>query len=272
SGWAYLADFYKKGFAFGILIKGETAAQAYSDDLLLYSGKFQFIPSIGTGFSLIKNVLRIGYSLQWINQASGQREVLVNAPNLGFNQTLMQGCALSHNVGLEYSIAWKTISKMTGVVRNLFGANFSANSLIHYTNNPQGVPPSEPMMLDLAFSGQHRFSEKTFIRYSFGINDAFDANQVPILGRLVAGIELSLIKNFTFRGGWQLGYPTLGLDFEVNSGRHAISLAMFSRDTGSSYHELDVLRFMFQYQFKLGKKEATAARTLRLIMKEVSEL
>jgi len=253
SGWAYLMGLNFRGFALGALLKADTGAQAYSDNLLYYSAKLQLIPAIGAGFSLIKDTLRFGYSLQWVNQGSGRNEIPANALTQAFNENLMQGSAFSHTVGLEYSTHWRIIPQVDVVVRNLLGVEFSPHSLIQFTDNPPGVPASEPMMIETTFSGRYKISQTATWGYSIEISDALGASGIPVFGRLGAGLELAFAKDYAFRGGWQLGYPTFGL--ELNSGTHAFSISIFSKDAGNHYHELEDRRIAIQYQFILEKKK-----------------
>ncbi|MEO5968566.1 MAG: hypothetical protein ABIQ95_01460, partial [Bdellovibrionia bacterium] len=225
SGWAYLADVSVRGLTFGLLVQEDSAAQAYDENLIYYSTKFQFIPSIGMGVHLIKDILRLGYSLQWINQASGKKEVPGNSAKLGFAENLMQGSGFSHTLGLEFSSTWRFISKFNVVARNIFGLNFGPNCLFPFTNRPQGTPTGELMMIDANLGGRYKIKKGGFVRYSVGINDVLGVSQVPLEGRLGVGIEMALSKHLNVRAGWDLGYPTLGFDFDLNSGTHTISMA-----------------------------------------------
>ena len=69
------------------------------DTTLSYRSLYQFIPALGYGYRFLGGALRVGYSLQWVNEALGSPTV-ANSGSLGFDQGLNQGSGFSHTAGL----------------------------------------------------------------------------------------------------------------------------------------------------------------------------
>ena len=73
AGSSLMTSFGLYGFSIGILYQNENYAGYNDDDTVYYKSFSQFIPAVGTGFRFFDGMIRVGYSLQWVNQRMAVR-------------------------------------------------------------------------------------------------------------------------------------------------------------------------------------------------------
>lgn len=248
AGFSLAPTAYMKGFAFGVLMNTQLGAVVQDDGSVRYRSLYQFIPSVGTGIRLAGGIVRIGYSLQWVNQASGDITVPQSADPLGYNQGLGQGAALSHNVGFSLTLPIRLLPSFNLVARNILDATFREFTLLPLARNTSGVPPSERTTYDASFSIQPKVRGGHHMNLMVVYRDLSNVSQVSYLGRLAAGAEINVRDRFYLRGGWGSGYPSAGLGLKQN--RSEFSLSWFSEELGAGYHSLRDVRYLLQYQVR----------------------
>jgi hypothetical protein len=257
SGQQVFTGFMYKHFAMGLLVKGEYAAEDYGTGLLYYRGNYQFIPTIGYGFSFYRGKLHVGYSLQWVNEMRGQNEISSTSTTAAFNDGLYQGSGFSQTLAFSYKPKKsKTAPEYNLVIRNLLGLQFSSTSLVSFGTNNSGPPPSESMMVDGSMHGQFELSKQFGLTYVLQATDLTGQYESPWQGRFGLGLELT-IKNYYGRGLYQLraglgnGYPAIGLGIV---GRHIqFDASWYTQDVGTFYHEYGDQRILLQVRFRVGK-------------------
>jgi hypothetical protein len=238
---------FTRGFAFGVLMQAETRAQAQGANLR-YRSLYQFIPTVGGALRLASGVVRLGYSLQWVNQASGDRTVPLSSPELGYNQGLAEGSALSHNVGFALTLPYQYLPSLNIVARNLLGAKFGSYSLVPLARNKSGTPADEPASYDASISYVARSAAGSLFNFVFEFRDLTNTSAISVLGRAVAGIEWDFRGQFYLRGGWRDGYPSAGLGLRRRTSE--VSLSWYSEEAGTSYHDAQDTRWILHYQIR----------------------
>jgi hypothetical protein len=244
-GAAVLPAFYSKYFAFGVLAQSQLGAIQNSDGSVRYRSLYQLIPTAGTGVSLANGILRLGYSLQWVNQASGDITVPSGTVPPGYNQGLAQGSAFSNTVGATLTMPWPFLPAASVVARNIGGEHFSSTSLYHFTPNPTGPPPNQLMSLDSSFSIAPKLGPGTTLNLVAEYRDMTDTSGIETLGRLAFGAEIAIRNSFFLRGGFGSGYPSAGIGIRQSHGE--FDLTWYSEELGTSYHSDRDDRFMLQY-------------------------
>lgn len=244
---AVTPNFFFRGFAMGILYQNRVAAQA-EGSVIRYRSKFQLIPTVGGALRLASGVVRLGYSLQWVNQASGEIEVPDTEDPLGYSQKLFQGSAISHNVGVAVTLPVAYLPSLNVVVRNLFNATYSSFVLLNMAENTQGVPPTEPMSLDLSLSAQPKVGRGASFNLVAEWRDVTNTAGIELLGHLAFGVEFSFRDQFFIRGGWGSGYPSAGLGLKRKNAE--FSLSWYSEEVGTRYQGIRDTRFILQYQIR----------------------
>lgn len=237
-----------RGFAFGVLAQSQVYAQVNPDGTVRYRSLYQLVPGVATGVRLAGGIVRLGYSLQWVNQASGTQENVSAASELGYNQNLAQGSAFSHNFGLALTLPLRLLPSFNVVARNVLGARYTSRSIYSFTPTPSGVPADEPMTIDASFSIQPKMGAGAYFNLILVDRDATNVSGVSLMGRLALGIEFSFRDAFFLRGGWGSGYPNAGLGLKRQGGE--FSLSWCSEEVGVSYQSVRDTRFMMQYQVR----------------------
>jgi hypothetical protein len=240
-------NFSVGGFGFGVLMHSQIAAKA-SGTTLRYRSKYQLIPAIGTGVRLASGVVKMGYSLQWINQALGDLTVENTVDPLGYNQGLAKGSALSHNFGFAVTLPVTYLPSVNIVARNILNAKFTGTAIMPLTKNDSGVPPDEPMSIDVSYSMQSKVGKGGYFNYVYELRDVTNRSTISFLGRAAMGIEFTFRELFYLRGGWGSGYPCAGLGLKRKGAE--FSLSWFSVEAGRQYHEEKDTRYVLHYQIR----------------------
>ncbi|MDR3608079.1 MAG: hypothetical protein P4M08_11945 [Oligoflexia bacterium] len=248
-GGAFLPNFYFKGIAFGLLAQSQLGAVANSNGTVSYRSLYQLIPTAGTGIKLASGIVRIGYSLQWVNQASGSVSgVNPGTTPLGFNQQLQQGSFFSHNIGFALTLPYQYLPQLNIVGRNLFNSGFNTRSLYSFTPSSTGAPTKDPSTIDVGLSFVNKLGGGNSVNFSAVDRDATNASGVTILGRMALGIEFDFFESVFLRAGWGSGYPTAGIGVKLATSE--ISFAWTSEEIGNGYHDDRDERYLVQFQFR----------------------
>ncbi|MCM2277795.1 MAG: hypothetical protein NDJ89_06935 [Oligoflexia bacterium] len=248
-GASLLPSFATPNFAAGVLMQSHVAAQVNDDGTVRYRSTYRFVPAVSIGTRLAGGIVRVGYSLQWVNQALGTIDgVARDADPLGYNEQLAQGSALSHNVGFALTLPVRYLPQVNLVARNVLGARFSGYSVVSLARNANGTPPEEPMTIDASFSLQPKMGGGSYWNIVVQDRDLTNRSGVAFMGRLAVGVEFSFRDQFFLRGGWGSGYPAVGLGLRRKGGE--FSFSWYSEEVGSRLHDIRDLRYLMQYQVR----------------------
>jgi hypothetical protein len=248
TGASFAPTFYTHGFAFGVLLQSQIGAVANPDGSLHSRSLYQLIPTAGYGMSFGGGVVRIGYSLQWINQASGDITVPGGTTNLGYNQNLAQGSAISNNVGFAFTLPVVYLPALNVVARNIGGAHFNSSSIYKFSPDPTGAPPTDPMTLDTSLSFVTKLERGSEVNWVLEYRDVTNQSGMSAAGRAAAGMEYSFDSHFFLRAGWGSGYPAAGIGYKDKKGE--ISLSWYSEELGTGYHDLRDARYSLGYSVR----------------------
>jgi hypothetical protein len=249
AGGAILPNFFFKGIAFGVLAQSQLAAVANPNGTITYRSLYQLIPTVGTGIKLASGIVRIGYSLQWVNQASGTvSNANPNGTPLGYNQQLQQGSFFSHNIAMDLTLPYRYLPQLSIIGRNLFNTGFHGSSLYSFTPSSTGTPLEDPATVDVGLSYIDKLGGGNSFKFSAVDRDATNRSGITILGRMALGGELSLGDVLLLRAGWGSGYPTAGVGFKVSTSE--VSFAWTSEEVGTGYHDDRDQRYMIQVQIQ----------------------
>jgi hypothetical protein len=247
-GGEYFPSFASHGFAFGVLLNNEVGAIANSSGSLTYRSMYQMIPTAGYGLRLADGIVRIGYSLQWINQASGDVTVPQSTANAGYNQNLAQGSAFSNNVGFALTLPYTYLPSLNIVGRNIGGAHFNTSSIYQFTPDPTGAPPDDPFSIDSSLSFVTKLGGGDKINWVFEDRDMTNTSGMEFLGRMALGSEYIYNNTFYLRGGWGSGYPAAGIAMKTKQGEFGLS--WFSEELGQTYHSMRDERYMLSFSVR----------------------
>ncbi|MGK5081869.1 hypothetical protein WDW37_01095 [Bdellovibrionota bacterium FG-1] len=247
-GFSLLPSFFGKGFAIGLLTQTEVFASSDAAGNVRYLSSFQLIPAVAFGVRLAGGIVRMGYSLQWVNESVGDISAPSGTDPLGYNQLLPQGSGLSHNFGFALTLPIAYLPSVNAVARNIMGTTYSMASILPMSQNSPGAPATEVMTLDTSFSIQPKVDAGVNMNLVGEYRDATNTSQMAILGHLALGGELIFRDFLSLRGGYGSGYPAAGFGFKVKKGQLAFS--WYSVELGQSYHELRDIRYMLQFQVR----------------------
>jgi hypothetical protein len=238
---------FTRGFGFGLLMQTDNQAQAQGANIR-YRSKYQFIPTFGGALRLASGIVRLGYSLQWVNQASGDLTVPLSSSPLGYNQGLAEGSALSHTLAFALTLPYQYLPALNLVGRNVMGARYRSFSIVPLARNKNGVPADEPATYDASFSLQPRAAAGSLFNLVFEYRDLTNTSGISLLGRGVVGAEWGFREQFFLRGGWRSGYPSAGIGLKRKTSE--FSLSWYSEEAGTTYHERQDTRFLLHYQIR----------------------
>lgn len=244
---AFLPNISFRGFGFGLLAESRVAAVSDGTNVR-YRSKYQLTPAAGGALRLASGVLRIGYSLQWVNQASGDRTVALSSTPLGYNQGLAQGSALSHNVGIALTLPYTYLPSFNIVARNIGNAKYSSFTFYSMAKNPSGVPQTELMSFDAAMGFTGKIARGMELKSAFELRDFTGVSGAALLTRSALGLELAFKQSFFLRVGMGSGYPSAGFGFRTQRGE--LDLSWFSEETGATARSERDTRYVLHYQIR----------------------
>lgn len=249
SGFQLSSAFATRGFAFGILARSEVDGQSFSNGNLLYRSNYLLVPTAGYGLSLGEGVLRLGYVLQWVNQAMGERTVAANSTPLSYREGIPQGSGLSHNFGATLTFPVAFLPQFDFVARNVLGLNFGTFTLFPVAQNSPGAPARQPMTMDLAFTIHPKLGNGGTVHWGIVWNDFAGESGTPLLSRINTGLEFDFRNSFFLRLGLAYGgYPSAGIGFERKNAE--FHLSYYTLELGQAFRSNRDARFMMQYQVR----------------------
>lgn len=217
-------------FAIGMLYQTRIASQ-YSGGNIRYKSLYQFIPTAGFGVRLASGVLKLGYSIQYVNQASGDETVLRTASTLGYNQSIAQGAGFSHLLGMQLTLPYVYQPTFNLVARNIGGLKLSGSPKFSMAKNATGSLSNEDMSLDFGVNYRFHCSRVIDLIHSVTYRDFTDSSSTARLAHFASGLELQFNQFFFFRAGFASAYPSLGFGFQKE--KNKIDFSWSSEEIGS---------------------------------------
>lgn len=247
AGGGMLPNLHWGPIALGVLYQSEFGSQI-SGGGVAYRAKYEFVPTLGFGLKLARGIVRLGYSLQWVHQASGRVTTFNAAANYWDN--LSWGSGLSHTVALSVSPPVANSPSVNVVVRNVLPLVFSGTATIPLvTGTSTGSLPDEPMSLDASFSIAPNVGRGNTLTLVGVLRDAFAATP-SILARIAVGMEFNYRHQLFLGAGLSsLAYPTFG--FGVQSATTRFGFAWTSEAVGTATDYARNIKFMTQLRLTL---------------------
>ena len=235
-----LTAFAWGGFSAGILLQERT--RTYSDGTNVhYETLSQVIPAVGYGLALARGVFRIGYSLQYVNQASGITQS-VSDGNAAYLSGLSEGKGFSHTASLNLAFPFAYLPTLSLAARNLFGLHYLSGSLVHRAKSPTGVPSDEPMGIDASLSFMARLGGAAKSYWYLQYKDLTSTSGMTALEKLNVGVDLSLSPYVGVRFGMTGTQFSGGIGYRSESSE--INLAY--------YHELNPFTTISTWDTRYG--------------------
>jgi hypothetical protein len=236
------------GFGAGILIQDDIEASVEDGELTTRASR-EMIPSLGYGVRLAKGIVRIGYSVQWVNRAAGERTIpLDGSEEILYRRDLLGGSAFSHNAAITTTLPYQYLPSFNLVARNIGGVQYRSFSLANISKGVAGTPDPELSQFDFGFGMQPKISGGSYASLLAEAKDLLGVSGVPIFGRLSAGAEFSLYGLFFLRAGFGRGYPSAGIGIRRN-GRD-FSFSWYSEEIGNGFRDERNQKFTMQYQVR----------------------
>lgn len=227
-------------FSFGILASTELGSMTNADSSLSYRSLYQIIPTVGRGWSFYGGIVRIGYSLQWVNKAQGSPTVTA-ADTLGYNQYLNQGSGFSHNAGIEFAVPLSLLPTASIVVRNIAGVHYSSFNMYSFSPSSVGTPASEKMTVDLAMS-IHPRPRGAQLHFVIEGRDMTNTTGTLVINHFSAGAEWGMGGKFFLRAGARGVQPSGGMGWRNKKSEMSMTFYTEKLET-----LLSDSRILFQY-------------------------
>jgi hypothetical protein len=232
------------GFAVGLLLQDRV--RAYSDGTNVhYETNSLAVPALGYGFSLARGVVRLGYSLQFVNLATGTTQATADS-GARFLSGLSEGKGLAHTASVNFAFPFTYLPTLSLVARNIGGVTYATGSLLPRANSPIGAPPTEEMTVDAAFGMMVRVSGQVKTNWYLQYKDINNRVSVPFLEKMNLGLDISLSPAVGIRAGMTGNQFSAGLGYRSESSE--INLAYYKDPTpfkDISYYDT---RFALQYK------------------------
>lgn len=237
------------GLGVGLLF--QERVRAYSDGTTAnYETLSQVIPAVGYGLSLARGVIRVGYSLQWVNQTAGTASAPSNS-QASFLSGINQGRGFSHTGSVNFVFPFTYVPTLSLVARNIGGVHYSSGSLLSRAQNITGIPGDERMSVDASLNFMVRISGTAKTYWYVQYRDATGAYPSPLLEKLNVGLDLGLSDHFGIRVGMTGTHYSFGVGYKSDSSE--INLARYDEQTPFSDFAWDT-RYALQYKIYFQDK------------------
>ena len=246
-GFSVLPAFGFRGFGVGALYQSRLMAET-NGTTIRYRTVYQFIPSAGFGLRLASGVLRIGYSIQYVNQASGDVTVPAAQSPLGWSQGISEGKGFSHNLGMALTLPYMYQPSINVVARNIGGMTLSGAPMVVAAKNPSGTIASEKMSVDSSLGLLTKISAGWSLATQLAYRDGTNSSRTRTIEHVAVGLEFTALDRFFLRGGFGSGYPSAGLG--IRTSRAEVNFAWFSDDLGNGTTPIRDMRYLFQFMFR----------------------
>jgi hypothetical protein len=251
-GISNMSAFAWNGLAVGFLIQEFSSATSDGTNHKSHAVS-QFIPTVGYGFGLARNIIRVGYSLQYVNQVSGDATGTSDT-NASFLRGIQKGSGLSHNLSVNFALPFTYLPTISVIARNLGGLHFATGGILPRGSAITGAPGAEQMTVDAAFDFLVRISGTLKTHWFFEFKDfTMKSNISSVFERLSTGLDISLSPNFALRGG-MTGIAQFSGGLSYRSPNSEISLAYFNEKSPFSTTAAWDTRYALQYKIMLNQK------------------
>jgi hypothetical protein len=240
-------------FGFGVLMQSRLQAYLQTDGTTRYVSRYELAPVAGLGIRIAGGVVKLGYSLAWVNRVDG--DVTTGTPT-SWNDGLGSGSGLSQNASATLTFPWKLLPSVHFVARNLLGVQYTLpNVLLPIASNVAGAPTSEPMSLDAGISIQPKLGRGATLSMALVYRDILNASNAPLLRHFALSTELNLRDRFFFRGGvsleeWSRSLFSGSAGFGLRTKVSELNFSWFMEDPGTADAPEQDHRFLFQYILK----------------------
>jgi hypothetical protein len=202
---------------------------------------------VGGGIRLLSGIIKLGYSLQYVNTSNG-KVTADAASNLSYTNGINEGSALASQVGAMVTMPVFYLPNVSMVMRDIGNARFQTATLLKRSNGSPGAPPNSPMTMDLAFHIEPRLGRKIKSHFVFEDRDVMNRSSVPLMSRAAFGSEITFNYFFSLRFGYSGKYYHAG--FGLKRERADINFAYYNEEVGTSSKKKKETVYLLQYQFK----------------------
>lgn len=247
AAYSVLPSFGFRGFGIGLLYQSRLLAE--SDGVnVRYRANYQLIPAAGFGIRLASGVLRLGYSVQYVNQASGDKIVPVGTRPMSWGEGLSEGKGFSHTVGMAVTLPYQFQPTINVVARNIAGLRLSGGTLVDIAVNPTGSIPEEKMSVDGSLGFITKISAGWNLSTQFSYRDATNSSATQMMEHAAVGLEFTAMDRVFIRAGYGSSYPSAGLG--IRTARSEVNFAWYSEDLGNGSVSQRDIRYLLQFIFR----------------------
>ena len=248
-GMSVASSVVYKGFAAGFLTQARQYGSVNDADQVTYKSLYQMIPAASYATKLANGVIRLGWGVQWVNQAYGTVTTSVASAS-GYNQGIAAGSGLSNTgaVGITLPIAYLPSFQIVG--RNLMGTQYSSSApLMPVAKNSTGAPAPDVTTYDASFSLMPRLGSGVNMQLALVYKDASNRTHTLPWARASMGTEIGF-KEFIFvRAGYGTGYTSLGSALRLKTGE--LGFAYYGEEFSSSFKGQKDQRYLIQFQLRV---------------------
>ncbi len=244
TGFSNLTAVSWGGLGVGILYQNRT--RAYSDGTTVhYQTLHNMIPTVGYGIALARGVVRLGYSFQYVNEASGVASANSDS-SASFTDGISQGHGYSQNLSVNFVFPFTYIPTFSLMARNIGNLHFTSGSLMTGANNPIGTPADVPMSIEAAFGMMVRLSGSLKSHWYLQYKDVTDTAHMPLLERTSLGVDLDLSESVELRGGYNGSQFSGGIGYKTDQSE--IGLAFYHERSPFAAIDYWDTRYALQYK------------------------
>jgi len=203
-------SFADRNWGIGFLIKDEVMAVRHSAGTMDLDYANDQAVVAGYNHSFSGGIIKVGANGRLIDRVGYNGVLDPSTQTTDPKNFAREGLGLGGDVGVSVSSPTALLPTLSVVARDVGDTSFTLGD--GYRSYPHGVAPDKiPMSVDVGLAVFPIWSNASRGTFTIEYDDAMNTGKTS--KKLHGGVEIDLADRLFLRGGWNSGYPTVGLEW-----------------------------------------------------------
>lgn len=235
-----------RNYGFGALIKNEmTATRSSATQLLDLNYVSDWAAVAGINKSFYGGVVKIGAAGRWVDRVQYVGTLDPSTQGLDIKTIAVEGAGLAADLGISLSSPTDWLPTISVMAKDIGDTSFTlSNGMRDYltTSDPSKIP----MTVDVAVALFPIWTRLTRGTFTIEYDDVLE--QGDTVQKLHAGMEVNIADRWFFRGGYNRGYLTGGLEWTMPFIQ--VQLAYYGEEIGTEDNPIKDERYAMKLVFR----------------------
>lgn len=245
----FFPSFVLPNFGLGVLANWNYDAEVVSeDDEFLFRYRNDFSAIMGFNMRLFEGRVKLGVTGRYIHRVEVDSEEDPESKDLKLSELADEGTGVAADVGLLLTGPWLYLPTIGAVLRDVGNTSYTLGGGMIYGGRP--APETTKQTVDVGFSITPILANHVRLQIAGEYRDVMDAyEEKNPIRRMHAGMELNFSDHIFFRGGYNQGYWTAGVEIAYLSTQ--LQLASYGEEIGDKDGpSREDRRYVFKFVFR----------------------